>query len=323
MKTKEEILAIGKQVLAEESLAIQQAQYALNLSFAEIVEAILQNQGRLVLSGIGKSALIAQKITASLNSTGTPSIFMHAAEAIHGDLGMIQNQDIVMVLSHSGNTPEIKYLSSLIKKMGNTQIALTGNSNSELAKNSDMVLSYNIEKEACPLNLAPTTSTLVQLALGDALTVALLSSRNFSSSDFSKYHPGGNLGKKLYLSMGEIAKQNEKPLVNEDDSVQQCILEISKKRMGACAVANKEGKICGIITDGDIRRMLENHLEINTLKAKDLMGKNPKSIGEDLLAAKAVEIFKTNKINQLIVLDLHGKYIGMVHLHDLHKEGII
>lgn len=323
MKTKEEILAIGKQVLAEESLAIQHAQQALNLSFVEIVEAILQNQGRLVLSGIGKSALIAQKITASLNSTGTPSIFMHAAEAIHGDLGMIQNQDIVMVLSHSGNTPEIKYLSSLIKKMGNTQIALTGNPNSELAKNADMLLSYYIEKEACPLNLAPTTSTLVQLALGDALTVALLSSRNFSSSDFSKYHPGGNLGKKLYLSMGEIAKHNERPLVNEEDSVQQCILEISKKRMGASAVVNQDGNICGIITDGDIRRMLENHSDINALKANDLMGKNPKTVTEDLLAAKAVEIFKTNKINQLIVLDLHGKYIGMVHLHDLHKEGII
>lgn len=323
MKTKEEILATGKQVLAEEAMAIQHTQQALNLSFVEIVEAILHNQGRLVLSGIGKSALIAQKITASLNSTGTPSIFMHAAEAIHGDLGMIQNQDIVMVLSHSGNTPEIKYLSSLIKKMGNTQIALTGNPNSELAKNADMVLSYYIEKEACPLNLAPTTSTLVQLALGDALTVALLSSRNFSSSDFSKYHPGGNLGKKLYLSMGEIAKQNAIPLVKEEDSVKQCILEISKKRMGASAVVNQDGNICGIITDGDIRRMLENHSEIIDLKAKDLMGKNPKTVSEDLLAAKAVEIFKSNKINQLIVLDLHGKYIGMVHLHDLHKEGII
>ena len=323
MKTKEEILAAGKQVLAEETLAIKHAQHALNLSFVDIVQAILKSEGRLVLSGIGKSALIAQKITASLNSTGTPSIFMHAAEAIHGDLGMIQNQDIVMVLSHSGNTPEIKYLSTLIKKMGNKQIALTGNPNSELAKNADLVLSYYIEKEACPLNLAPTTSTLVQLALGDALTVALLSSRNFSSSDFSKYHPGGNLGKKLYLSMGEIAKQNEKPLVKEEDSVQQCILEISKKRMGASAVVNKEGEICGIITDGDIRRMLENHSEINTLKAKDLMGKNPISVSENMLAAKAVEIFKTNKINQLIVLDLHSKYIGMVHLHDLHKEGII
>lgn len=315
-------MEMGRDVLAAEIKGIQGVLESLPNSFADIVSAILESKGRLILTGIGKSALIARKISATLNSTGTPSMFMHATEAIHGDLGMVQKDDLILALSHSGNTPEIKYLAELISKMGNTMACITGNKDSALAKSSDWVLDYYIEKEACPLNLAPTTSTTIQLALGDAIAVALLSSRNFNAKDFSRYHPGGNLGKKLYLSCGDVASQNLKPKVQTTDSVQQVIIEISKNRLGATAVF-KSDSLVGIITDGDIRRMLEKNTNLQHLSAIDIMSKNPKTLVKSKLAMDALEVLKTNKISQLIVLDEKGQYEGMIHIHDLNREGLV
>lgn len=321
LKTNIEIKTIGQQVLLAEMEGLQSAAHNLPDSFAEIVQSVLSIKGRLVLTGIGKSALIARKITATLNSTGTPSVFMHAAEAIHGDLGMVQPQDFVLAFSHSGNTPEIVYLSNLIKKLNLPFAAITGNKQSTLAKNAQFVLDYSIEKEACPLNLAPTTSTTIQLALGDALAVALLSSRNFNATDFSKYHPGGNLGKKLYLTCGDMALLNEKPQVNINDSLSMVINEISSKRMGACAVLQNNALV-GMITDGDIRRLLEKQSDLSLVNAAQMMSLNPKWILDTTLAVDAFDIFNKHKISQLVVLDANNIYIGMIHLHDLHKEGL-
>jgi len=293
----------------------------INDDFVASVHLIYQSKGRVVVTGIGKSAIIAQKIVATFNSTGTPAIFMHAADAIHGDLGTLQQDDIVICISKSGNTPEIKVLVPLLKIGGNKLIALVGNIESYLAKQADYILNSTVEKEACPNNLAPTSSTTAQLAMGDALAVCLLDYRGFSSKDFAKYHPGGALGKKLYLKVSDISSQNQTPQVKPGDSIKSVILEISSKRLGATAVIDN-GDLVGVITDGDLRRMLEKSDSISDLKASDIMNKIPKRIEADELAINAMILLEQNSITQLIVTD-KGKYHGFVHLHDLLKEGII
>lgn len=290
--------------------------------FVQVVELLLNSNGRVVITGIGKSAIIAQKIVATMNSTGQPAIFMHAADAIHGDLGIIMPDDVVLAISKSGNTPEIKMLAPLLKRFGNKLVAMVGNMSSELAQIADFVINTTIDKEACPNNLAPTTSTTAQLLMGDALAIALLRMRNFSNEDFGRYHPGGALGKKLYLRCGELAKTNAKPFVSETASVKECIVSISAGRLGATAVLRANGDLCGIVTDGDIRRMLEKFDQLGGLCAADIMSPSPLSIQANALAAEASDILQTNKISQLIVLEA-GIYQGMVHLHDLNREGII
>ena len=321
MKTSNEILEIARKTLRIEADGIAKLSNQLNEDFSSVVHRILYLNGRVIVTGIGKSAIIAQKIVATLNSTGTPSIFMHAADAIHGDLGMIQNDDLIICISKSGNTPEIKVLIPLLKLAGNTLVGMVGDISSVLAKQADLVLDTTVDIEACPHNLAPTTSTTAQLAMGDALAVCLLESREFSSADFAKFHPGGALGKRLYLKAGDLSSQNEKPRVSPDTPVRQVLIEITKNRLGAVAVTEDE-QITGIITDGDIRRMIENHDSFEGLHARDIMGKSPKHIDENELAVKALEIMRSNNISQLLVSS-KNKYQGIVHLHDLLKEGII
>lgn len=277
--------------------------------------------GRVVITGIGKSAIIASKIVATLNSTGTPAIFMHAADAIHGDLGTIQKNDVVICISKSGNTPEIKMLVPLIKQGNNRLIGMCGNLDSFLAENADFVLNTFVQKEACPNNLAPTTSTTAQLVMGDAMAICLLELRGFSSQDFAKYHPGGTLGKKLYLRVSDIVGNNLKPQVGIDADVKQVIIEISEKMLGVTAVLNKD-KIVGIVTDGDLRRMLNKYENINGLKAKDIMTTNPKTIGADVLAIKALKEMRSFGVSQLLALN-GEEYVGVVHLHNLINEGIL
>lgn len=322
MSGKINIIKEAKSVLAIEAESISSQIDKIDAQFVQIVELIHESRGRLVISGIGKSAIIAQKIVATLNSTGTASIFMHAADAIHGDLGIIQNEDIVLLISNSGNTSEIQALIPLVKMAGNTLMAMTGNSDSVLNKEADFSLLYQIEKEACPLNLAPTSSTTIQLALGDALAVCLLKVKGFTSNDFAKYHPGGALGKKLYLTLGELAIQNEVPQVKESDGIDQVLMEISSKRLGATVVVN-EGSVIGVITDGDIRRMLSNKKDWNVLTAGDIMTKNPSTMKADQLAIKGREVLSQKNISQLIIVDQNENYLGMVHFHDLIKEGIV
>lgn len=294
----------------------------INNDFVKAVQLIAACNGRLVVSGIGKSAIIAQKMVATLNSTGTPALFMHAADAIHGDLGMVQQNDIVLIISKSGDSPEIKVLVPLVKNFGNTIIGLVGNLQSYLAKHADIILNTTVSREACPNNLAPTTSTTAQLVMGDALAVCLMQHRQFSSSDFAKYHPGGALGKKLYLKVRDLVTTEENPRVNENANIKETILEITKKRLGATAVLNEKGEITGVVTDGDIRRMMEKHDSISGLLAKDIMGVHPKTIEADALAIEAFEKMKENNINQLLVLH-NGAYFGIVHIQDLVREGII
>ncbi|WP_026898430.1 KpsF/GutQ family sugar-phosphate isomerase [Daejeonella oryzae] len=322
MKTNTEILQIAQNTLRIEADGLTRLSTQLNEDFAIVVHRILYLNGRVIVTGIGKSAIIAQKIVATLNSTGTPSIFMHAADAIHGDLGMIQKNDLVICISKSGNTPEIKVLIPLLKLSGNTLVGMVGDINSFLAKQADFILDTTIDLEACPHNLAPTTSTTAQLAMGDALAVCLLESREFTSADFAKYHPGGSLGKRLYLKVGDLAIQNEKPRVSRDTPVREVLIEITKNRLGAVAVIENE-YIAGIITDGDIRRMMENHSNIEGLKAQDIMAYSPKFILKDELAVTALEILKSNNISQLLVINEDKKYTGFIHIHDLLKEGII
>jgi len=293
----------------------------LNDDFVQVVQLILQLKGRVIVTGIGKSAIIAQKIVATFNSTGTPAVFMHAADAIHGDLGIIQSDDVVICISKSGNTPEIKVLTPLLKQAGHQLIGMVGDPDSFLAKQADLILNTSNAQEACPHNLAPTTSTTAQLALGDALAVCLLECREFSSADFARYHPGGSLGKRLYLKVGDLAAQNEKPQVNRTTPVKEVIIEITKNRLGAVAVV-ESGKIVGIITDGDIRRMLEKEQLTADLKAEDIMGKSPKVIQAAELAVNALQIMRDYNISQLLVAD-DQQYAGVIHLHDLLKEGII
>ncbi len=315
------ILSIAKRTIEIESKAIANLVNLLDEEFAEAVQYILKCNGRVIVSGVGKSAIIASKIVATLNSTGTPAIFMHAADAIHGDLGTVQHNDVVICLSKSGNTPEIKALIPLIKLRKNKLIGVTGNMDSVLAKQADFTLNTHVEKEACPNNLAPTTSTSAQLAMGDALAICLLELRGFSSSDFAKYHPGGTLGKKLYLRVSDLAALNQKPLVSSHSSVKEVIVEISEKMLGATAVMEND-KVVGVITDGDIRRMLKKHDDISTLTAKDIMTENPKSVSMDTLAVKALELLQEKGISQLLVLE-GDKYKGVVHIHNLINEGIL
>ncbi len=290
--------------------------------FIKAIEIILASEGRVVLTGIGKSAIIAQKISATMNSTGQPALFMHAADAIHGDLGMIQKNDVIIAISKSGNTPEIKALAPLLKQFGNTLVAIVGNMNSELAKMADLVIDTTVDKEACPNNLAPTTSTTAQLIMGDAIAVSLLQLRNFSGQDFSKYHPGGALGKKLYLKCEEIATRNAKPQVLPTDPWKKVIVTITESRLGATAVIDNQNNILGIVTDGDIRRMLNKFEDFSHLTAQNIMSMNPLTIDAESLAAKAGNYMQEKKITQLIVTK-NNQYLGLIHLHDLYSEGII
>ncbi len=320
MKSSKEIIEIAEKVIRHESQAISHLSSLLDEQFSAAVTSLYQSSGRLIITGIGKSAIIANKIVATLNSTGQPSMFMHAADAIHGDLGMIQSDDLVLCISKSGNTPEIKVLVPLIKNLGNQLIAMTSNKDSFLAEHADYVFQAYVDKEACPNNLAPTTSTTAQLVLGDALAVALLEMRAFTSNDFAKYHPGGSLGKKLYLRVEDIV-HTEKPQVSLNASLQEVIIEISSKRLGATVVV-ESNEIHGLITDGDLRRMLQKGNHINDVLARDIMSEKPKCVSKDALAAEALAIMEANHITQLVV-ENDGRYVGIVHLHDILKEGIL
>lgn len=312
---------VARETIASEAAAIENLVNLIDSDFEEAVRSILKSEGRVVISGIGKSAIIASKIVATLNSTGTPAIFMHAADAIHGDLGTIQKNDVVICISKSGNTPEIKMLVPLIKQGTNLLIGMTGNPKSFLAEKADFVLNTYVEKEACPNNLAPTTSTTAQLVVGDALAICLLKLRGFSDRDFARYHPGGTLGKRLYLRVGDVAAQNQVPQVRMDTPVKDAIVEISEKMLGVTAVLDK-GRIAGVITDGDIRRMLNKYDNISGLQARDIMTSNPKTIGAEVLAIKALKKMQDNDISQLLVLE-GDTYRGVVHIHNLIKEGIL
>lgn len=315
------ILQTAKDTILIEADAIKNLADLVNEDFEKAVMAIYRSEGRVIVTGIGKSANIAAKIVATMNSTGTPAIFMHAADAIHGDLGNIQNSDVVICISKSGNTPEIKVLLPLIKNYGNEIIAITGNPDSFLGKQADHTLSSYVEKEACPNNLAPTTSTTAQLVIGDALAICLLNLKDFSSRDFAKYHPGGTLGKRLYLRVDEIVAHNEAPKVLRKASIKDVIVEISKKRLGTTAVV-EDDRIIGIITDGDLRRMLEKNTDISDLTAGDIMSADPIQVNSDTMAVTALDIMQKNNITQILVSE-NDKYIGVVHFHDLLKEGII
>lgn len=321
MNTSASILSIAKSTIELESKAIAHLSALLTEDFAKSVELIYNSKGRVIITGIGKSAIIANKIVATLNSTGTPAIFMHAADAIHGDLGLILKDDVVICISKSGNTPEIKVLVPLIKNAKNKMIAITGNKDSFLGQQADYILNAYVEQEACPNNLAPTTSTTAQLVMGDALAVCLLKLKGFTSKDFAKYHPGGALGKRLYLRVSDLIKNNELPKVEKDDSIAKVIVEISEKRLGVTAVMDND-TIVGIITDGDVRRMLTKTTQIENFTAKDIMGKNPKTINSEAMAIEALEALENDSITQILAVDDNNNYAGVVHLHDLIKEGI-
>jgi len=321
LNTKESIIKLAKETITLESESINNLISLIDNDFADAVELIYNSKGRVIITGIGKSAIIATKIVATLNSTGTPAVFMHAADAIHGDLGLILEDDVVICISKSGNTPEIKVLVPLIKNAKNKMIAITGNKTSFLGQQADYVLNAFVQKEACPNNLAPTTSTTAQLVIGDALAVCLLELRGFSSKDFAKYHPGGALGKKLYLRVQDLSSVNSKPQVAPDTNVKQVIIQISESMLGVTAVV-ENNNIVGIITDGDLRRMLTKVDDFSKLTAKDIMSNNPKRIAEDAMAVDAMEIMESNGISQLLV-EHDGKYAGVVHIHNLIKEGIL
>jgi arabinose-5-phosphate isomerase len=321
LKTNQNILKIARKTIESESKSIAKLADLLTDDFLKAVEIIFNSKGRLVVTGIGKSAIIAQKIVASMNSTGTPSLFLHASEAIHGDLGMVQPDDVVICISKSGNSPEIKVLVPILKHFGNSLIAITGNTTSFLAKGADFILDTTIEKESCPNNLAPTNSTTAQLVMGDALAVCLMELREFKAQDFAKYHPGGALGKKLLLRVGDMLDQSHKPEVTPETNIKKVIFEISEKRLGVTAVI-ENNKVIGIITDGDIRRMLNNNDTFAHLTAKDIMTKNPKTIQLSSMVTDALNILEDFSITQLIVID-HEEYQGILHLHDILKEGIV
>ncbi|WP_298222870.1 KpsF/GutQ family sugar-phosphate isomerase [Flavobacterium sp.] len=321
MITKENILAAAKKAILSESASIKKLVDFLDDQFVEAVETIFHSKGRLIVTGIGKSAIIAQKIVATMNSTGTPSLFLHASEAIHGDLGMIQKDDVVICISKSGNSPEIKILVPFLKNYGSSLIAITGNMTSFLAKSSDLVLNTTIDAEACPNNLAPTNSTTAQLVIGDALAVCLMEIRDFKAEDFAKYHPGGALGKKLLLRVKDMLNNALKPSVSLDTPIKKVIFEISEKRLGVTAVI-ENNKVVGIITDGDIRRMLADRDTLNDVTARDIMTKNPKMIASDAMVVDAFNILEDNSITQIVVAD-NGEYKGILHLHDILKEGIV
>lgn len=321
MKSNSEIKKEAISVLELESKALLQLASKINDDFVEVIQLILNLEGRVILTGIGKSAIIAQKIVATLNSTGTPSIFMHAADAIHGDLGIIQEQDLIIAISKSGNTPEIKVLIPFLKQTKNKLVAIVGNIDSYLAEQSDYILDTTVEREACPNNLAPTTSTTAQLAMGDALAVCLQTARQFTDKDFARYHPGGALGKQLYLKVGDVSNRSAIPVVQKNEGIRQIIITITKHRLGATAVI-QDNEIIGIITDGDIRRMLEKYEDISKLTANDIMSTKPKTIEGTELAANALHKMRENNISQLLITQ-NGDYAGIIHIQDLLKEGII
>lgn len=321
MEEKKSILSYAKETIELQANSIKNLYKLLTKDFEKAVNLINKTKGRVIVSGIGKSAIIAQKIVATLNSTGTPSIFMHAADAIHGDLGLIQKNDIIVCISKSGNTPEIKALVPFIKKTSNKLIAITGETKSYLSEKSDIVISSYVDAEACPNNLAPTTSTTAQLVIGDAIAVCLVKLRGFSSNDFAKYHPGGNLGKKLFLNVEDLMDSKKLPKVDVSDMMKDVIIEISNKMLGITTVLDKD-KIVGVIADGDLRRQLLKSQDISKVKAFDIMSKNPKIVSKNILATEALSIMKINKISQLVVAE-KGKYIGILHIQSLIKEGII
>jgi arabinose-5-phosphate isomerase len=316
------IIQTALRTIQLEAASINKLQDFIDAGFKKALDAIAASKGRVVVSGIGKSAIIAQKIVATLNSTGTPSLFMHAADAIHGDLGMVQQDDVIIVISKSGDSPEIKALVPLIKNFGNTLIGMAGNLDSFLAKHSDIILNTTVEQEACPNNLAPTTSTTAQMVMGDALAVCLMEMNDFGTADFAKYHPGGALGKRLFLKVADLAAQNEKPSVMPTASIREVIVEMTKKRLGVTAVVDNENKIEGIITDGDLRRMLEKEESFEQLNARDIMSKSPFTVDENVLAVDALDTMKAANISQLVVVN-DKSYTGIIHIHDIIKEGII
>ncbi|RYY13415.1 MAG: KpsF/GutQ family sugar-phosphate isomerase [Chitinophagaceae bacterium] len=317
-----DIKSVARRTISMESEAIKSLAELVDDQFEAAIEAIVSNKGRLVVSGIGKSAIIAQKMVATLNSTGTPAIFLHAADAIHGDLGIVQQEDVVMIISKSGESPEIKVLMPLLRNFGNKLIGMVGNTTSYLAKKVDIILNTTVSQEACPNNLAPTSSTTAQLVMGDAIAIVLMELKGFGSDDFAKFHPGGTLGKKLYLRVSDLYTQNEKPRVLAGASLKEVISEISRKRLGATVVTDEDEKVLGVVTDGDLRRMLEKSISLETATARDIMTSNPKSIDAGKLAVDALDLLRRHDITQLIVTD-NGKYIGIIHLHDLIREGII
>ena len=321
MKTDKQLIALANATLQIEADAILHLKKSVNKDFVQTIKLIYQSKGRVVVSGIGKSAIIANKMVATFNSTGTPAVFMHAADAIHGDLGMIQKEDVVLLISNSGNTPEIKVLAPLIKGGGNILVAMVGNTQSFLATSADYILNTTVELEACPHNLAPTSSTTAQLAMGDALAVCLLEHRGFTKHDFARFHPGGALGKRLYLKVGDLYTHNAMPVVKPDATINEVILEISSNRLGATAVINK-GELKGIITDGDLRRMMQKNKSYEKLKASMIMTAAPRTIDKETLALEALQLMKQHNITQLVVMN-KKKFLGFVHLHDLLREGII
>ena len=316
------IIETALRTIQMEADAISRLKDAINADFERALDAIAGSKGRLVVSGIGKSAIIAQKIVATFNSTGSPAVFMHAADAIHGDLGMVQQNDIIIVISKSGDSPEIKVLVPLIKNFGNILIGMVGNTDSFLARQSEIVLDTTVSQEACPNNLAPTSSTTAQMVMGDALAVCLMEMKGFGSADFAKFHPGGALGKRLFLRVADLASQNEKPAVTANAGIREVIMEMTKKRLGVTAVVNNDQAIEGIITDGDLRRMLEKGEGFEQLKAKDIMSKAPVTVEENVLAVDALDIMKSRNISQLVVVGAKV-YKGIIHIHDIIKEGII
>ncbi len=318
----QETIKIARQSILHESDAIEKLAQYVDEDFAKTVELIYNSNGRVVVTGIGKSANIAQKIVATLNSTGTPAIFMHAADAIHGDLGIVQHDDVVICISKSGNTPEIKVLVPLIKSRENALVGMVSNADSFLGKNADLVIKSTIEKEACPNNLAPTSSTTAQLVMGDALAIALIDYRGFSKEDFARFHPGGALGKKLYMRVSDMYKNNPVPKVLPTTTIEQVILEISEKRLGATVVVDDNDTILGMITDGDLRRMIQSKMDFSNITAKDIMSHNPKTIATDAMAIKAFYLMEENSITQLAVVK-DRNYVGMIHLHDILREGIV
>jgi arabinose-5-phosphate isomerase len=322
LKLAKNIQNIAKKVLINESEALNSISKYIDEKFEACVQDIYRSEGRVVITGIGKSAIVANKIVATLNSTGTPALFMHAADAIHGDLGMIQKNDIVICISKSGNTPEIKVLVPLLKRTGSKLVGLVSNMDSYLAQQSDHVLNATIGDEACPISLAPTTSTTAHMAIGDALAVCLMELRDFTSEDFARYHPGGALGKQLYLKVDDIYFNNEVPIVKDSTIFKDVILEISSKRLGAAAVIDNNEELIGIVTDGDLRRAIEKGYNLETVTAKEIMSSGPKNVNKGDFAVHALNVMQQNSISQVIVLDA-GKVVGFVHLHDLLKEGII
>lgn len=319
-----DIKEVAKRVICDEAAAVRNLVDYIDDDFEKVVKLICESQGRVIITGIGKSAIIAQKMVATLNSTGTPSIFMHAADAIHGDMGMVKEEDVVILVSKSGNTPEIKVLLPLIRNIGNSRIvAMVSNTDSFLAQNAEYIIKAHVEKEACPHNLAPTNSTTAQLVMGDALAMCLIQCRSFSSRDFAKYHPGGSLGKRLYTRVSDVYDKENQPKVSMQDDIRKVILEISGGRLGAVAVVDDCNKLLGIVTDGDLRRMLERYKDVDGLKAANIMSRTPKIISEEELAYHAFMQMEQNSITQLVVVGEGNCYKGMVHLHDILREGVV